>query len=360
MTSFRLSSLRLFAAAFVATALAFTALSPAHAEAKKDFKVGWSIYVGWMPWGYAMDHGIVKKWADKYDINIELVQFNDYIEGINQFTAGAYDGVMATNMDALAIPSAGGVDSTILLICDYSDGNDVIILKDNDKLEDIKGQKVNLVELSVSHYVLARALENIGMSEKDVTVVNTSDADMIAAYATPDVTAMVTWNPMAAEILNEKGAYNVYDSTKLPGEIQDSLVVNTQTLKDNPAFAKAMTGIWYETMALMAGGGAAAEAAKTAMGEASGTDLAGYEAQLAATEMFYKPEDYIKFTEGNLVELTQFVTKFLFDHGLLGDAATSPGYIGIELADGTVVGDADNVLLRYTTEYAKMAAEGKL
>ena len=360
MTSFRLSPLKMFATALVATALAFTALTPAHAEEKKDFKVAWSIYVGWMPWGYAMDHGIVKKWADKYDINIELVQFNDYIEGINQFTAGAYDGVMSTNMDALAIPSAGGVDSTILLICDYSDGNDVIILKDKDKLEDIKGQKVNLVELSVSHYVIARALENIGMSEKDVTVVNTSDADMIAAWATPDVTAMVTWNPMAAEILEEDNANNVYDSTKLPGEIQDSLVVNTETMKDNPAFAKAMTGIWYETMALMSADDEAATAAKTAMGTASGTDLEGYEAQLAATEMFYKPEDYIAFTEGNLVELTNFVTKFLFDHGLLGQAAASPGYIGIELADGTIVGDENNVKLRYTTEYAKMAAEGKL
>ena len=360
MTSFKLSSIRAMLTAFAVLALAFVPLSQAEAQAKKDFKVGWSIYVGWMPWGYAMDNGIVKKWADKYDINIELVQFNDYIEGINQFTAGAYDGVMATNMDALAIPSAGGVDSTILLICDYSDGNDVIILKGKDSLADIKGQKVNLVELSVSHYTLARGLESIGLSEKDVTVINTSDADMIAAYSTSDVTAMVTWNPMAAEILADANAHNVFDSSSLPGEIQDSLVVNTATLKANPDFAKAMTGIWYETMALMSADTAEAKAAKTAMGIASGTDLAGYEAQLAATEMYYTPEDYIAFTKGDLAKTTTFVTQFLFDHGLLGQDATSPGYIGIELPDGTVIGDAGNVLLRYTTEYAQMAADGKL
>jgi NitT/TauT family transport system substrate-binding protein len=50
--------------------------------------------------------------------------------------------------------------------------------------EALKGQTVNLVELSVSHYLLARALDSVGMSERDLTVVNTSDADMIAAYAT--------------------------------------------------------------------------------------------------------------------------------------------------------------------------------
>jgi NitT/TauT family transport system substrate-binding protein len=96
------------------------------------------------------------------------------------------------------------------------------------------------------------------------------------------------------------------------------------------------------------------------MGKSSGTDLAGYEAQLAATKMYYTPQDYIGFTETDLAATTDFVTKFLFDHGLLGSDATSPGYIGIELADGTIVGDADNVKLRYTIEYAKLAAEGKL
>ena len=37
--------------------------------------------------------GIVKKWADKYGIKINVVQVNDYVESINQFTAGKLDGV---------------------------------------------------------------------------------------------------------------------------------------------------------------------------------------------------------------------------------------------------------------------------
>ncbi|MEM9108275.1 MAG: lipid kinase, partial [Pseudomonadota bacterium] len=49
------------------------------AEEKKDFKVCWSIYVGWMPWGYMQDSGIMKKWADMYEIDVEIVQINDYV-----------------------------------------------------------------------------------------------------------------------------------------------------------------------------------------------------------------------------------------------------------------------------------------
>src|SRR4051794_22529497 len=169
--------------------LAGFALSPAAAAEKKDFKVAWSIYVGWMPWGYAAGSGIVKKWADKYGINIEVKQFNDYVESINQYTAGTYDAVTVTNMDALSIPCAGGVDTTAVIVGDFSNGNDAVILKNKDKFADIKDQNVNLVEFSVSHYLLARGLETIGLQEKDLKVVNTSDADMAAAYKTPDVTA---------------------------------------------------------------------------------------------------------------------------------------------------------------------------
>ncbi|WP_197469878.1 ABC transporter substrate-binding protein, partial [Alcanivorax sp. HI0033] len=68
-----------------------------------------------------------------------------------------------------------------------SNGNDGVVLKGTDKLADIKGQQVNLVELSVSHYLLARALETVGLTERDLTVVNTSDADLVSAFTTKGV-----------------------------------------------------------------------------------------------------------------------------------------------------------------------------
>jgi NitT/TauT family transport system substrate-binding protein len=142
----------------IAFALLFGAvLAPGSALAKDKFRVAWSIYAGWMPWDYAAESGIVKKWADKYGIAIEVVQINDYVESVNQYTAGAFDGCVMTNMDALTIPAAGGLDSTALIVGDFSNGNDAVILKGKSALKDIKGQQVNLVELSVSHYLLARS-----------------------------------------------------------------------------------------------------------------------------------------------------------------------------------------------------------
>src|ERR1044071_2795377 len=199
----RASFKRLMTCVLLVACVAMSVSQPAAAAGeKKSFKIAWSIYVGWMPWDYAEQSGILKKWADKYGIEIKLTQINDYVESINQYTAGKYDACVMTNMDMLTIPAAGGVDSTALILGDFSNGNDGVVLKGKGKkLADIKGQSVNLVELSVSHYLLARGLSSAGLSERDIKVVNTSDADIVAAYAAPKVTATVTWKPQLSEVM---------------------------------------------------------------------------------------------------------------------------------------------------------------
>src|SRR5262245_17903312 len=265
-----------FATLLITLTIALGASAPASAAPKKDFNIAWSIYVGWMPWPYAAEAGIVKKWADKYGINIAITQINDYVESINQYTAGKFDGVTLTNMDALTIPAAGGVDTTLMIVGDFSNGNDGIVLKKGKSLAAIKGQKINMVEHSVSHYLLARALTTVKLKEKDIKVVNTSDADIVAAFKSPDSTAVVTWNPQLMEVKAEPGTTLVFDSSKIPGEIIDLLVLNSETLKDNPDLGKALVGIWYETIALMSDEGDKGKAAREAMAKLSGTDLAGF------------------------------------------------------------------------------------
>ena len=68
------------------------------------------------------------------------------------------------------------------------------------------------------------------------------------------------------------------------------MVVNTATLGGQPAFGKALVGAWYETLAIMRASDEAGIAARTAMAEASGTDLAGFDAQLDSTRMFWDAE----------------------------------------------------------------------
>ncbi|MGJ7508069.1 putative urea ABC transporter substrate-binding protein [Variovorax sp. GT1P44] len=334
----------------------------AHAAPRTDFKVCSSIYAGFMPWAEAQSQGILARWGKKYGVNISVVQLNDYVESINQYTAGKFDGCAMANMDALTIPAAGGVDSTAIIVADYSDGNDGIVIKGkNRKLADLKGQSVNLVEFSVSHYFLARALESVGMSERDIKVVNTSDADIVAAFATPSVKNAATWNPMLASLAEGQDATLVYTSHQLPGELMDMMVVNTKTLNENPAFGKALTGAWFEMMSVMSAKDERATKSLTAMAKASGTDLAGFKAQLSTTALFYTPKAALEFaTSPEMPKIMGRVAKFSFEHGILGQGVKSAEAIGMAFDGGAVFGNRNNVKLRFDQTYVRMAAEGKL
>lgn len=328
------------------------------ALAQNKFKVAWSHYTGWEPWGYAQQAGILKKWGQKYGIEIELTLVNDYVESINLYTAGKFDACTMTNMDALTIPAVGGIDSTALIVGDFSNGNDGIVLKNGKSVKDLKGRSVKLVEFTVSHYMLARALEMNGMSERDIKTVNTSDADIAAVFAADAKGAAVTWNPPLQQARNAKGAQMVFDSSKIPGEIIDLMVVRTNapdTLK------KALAGAWYETMALMATPNKAGADAIDAMAKLAGGTTAEFKAQLATTAMFYKPADAVAFATGPSIKKTMdYVRSFSFDKGLFGQNAKTKDVVGIEFADKSVLGDAKKVRLRFDPTYMKLAAEGKL
>ena len=141
-------------------------------------------------------------------------------------------------------------------------------------------------------------METAGLTEKDVTIVNTSDADIVAAFtAAPDMNAVVTRDPQLAAVLKVPGASLVFDSSMIRGEIIDLMVVNTQILRDNPDLGKALTGAWYEVMAAMQRKDEAGASALDFMAKASGTDIAGYEAQLGATRLFSDPQSAVVFAK---------------------------------------------------------------
>jgi NitT/TauT family transport system substrate-binding protein len=350
---------RLLACAFGLSLAVLAPLSAAHAE--ETFRIGWSIYTGYMPWPYAQHAGIVDKWAKKYGIKIEIVQVNDYVESINQYTGGKLDGVTGTTMDALTLPAAGGVDTTVLILGDYSDGNDGIVLKGKDKtMADLKGKKVGLVQYSISHFMMARAFEKHGVKAEDVSLQNVSDADFIAVLQTPDVDAVVAWNPAYIELKKLPDVSVVYDSTEMPGELVDILMVSTDKLKTHPEFGKALTGAWFEALSILNSNDAKGDEARNFMAKLSGTSLESFTSQVKTTAFYYDPGLAAAYARSpEMVKAMDLVRTFSFDNALMGTSAKSKDAIGIALP-GTTLGDSSNVKLRFDDTFMQLAADNKL
>ncbi|MDT9150983.1 lipid kinase, partial [Escherichia coli] len=63
--------------------------------------------------------------------------------------------------------------------------------------------------------------------------------------------AVITWNPILAEIRRKAEVSQVFTSNLIPGEILDLTVVDSQTLAQYPQFGRALTGAWFETQRLL-------------------------------------------------------------------------------------------------------------
>ena len=331
--------------------------APASAAPKTSFNICWTIYAGWMPWDYAQAQGIVAK-GQEVRHRHPVTQLNDYVESLNQYTAGKFDGCTMTNMDALTVPAASGVDSTALLAGSYSNGNDGIVLKGTGKtLEDLKGQSVHLVQFSVSHYLLARGLEAAGLRERDIKVVNTSDADIVGAFAAPRVQAVVT---ESAAVRHRRHARQHPGLRLQQGARRDHRPDGRQQ-RDTQGQSRPGQGPHrrrFEVMALMKANDGAA---LTQMAKAGGATVADYRAQLATTAMMYTAAEQLAFVSSpKLPDTMKRVAQFSFDKGLLGEGARSADAIGMSFPGGTTVGNAKNTKLRFDATYLKLAADGEL
>src|SRR6516164_2813374 len=212
---------------------------PAFAQ-KPTFTVGWSIYAGWTPYHYMQKSGLLKKWADKYGITIKVQRF-DYAPSLDAFVARNIDACTMTNMEALDMPAASGVPTTAILIGDYSNGNDALLVRNGLQMKDLSGKKMLLVEKTVSEYLFDRAMTIHGLRQqlKQVRMINTSDSDIATAFLTDSSTsAVVTWKPMVSQILKQRGITSLFNSSEIPGEILALTVMRTDVLNRPDGFGR--------------------------------------------------------------------------------------------------------------------------
>jgi NitT/TauT family transport system substrate-binding protein len=335
--------------------------------AAPTFTVGWSVYAGWNPYFYMAKSGILKRWADKYGIVIKVQRF-DYAASLDAFVGKNIDACTMTNMEALDMPAAAGVDSTALIVGDYSNGNDAVLARNNLTLAQLPGKRIMLVQKTVSEYLLERAMDvnGLGAQIPQLRLMNTSDSDLVGAFlGNKGNQVAVTWKPLVSQILAQGGDVKpLFDSSKIPGEILDLLVVRTEVLQrpdgSGARFAKAITGAWYETVAQLAGG-AGAEQAITGSAAASGDSVSSYKEQLKTTFLFSTAKSAVQYSDGPAIkQKMDLVRQFCFRHQLLGQNIHSVDDVAIRYPDGTVQGKSDRVRLRVDSSYMQMAEQGKL
>jgi NitT/TauT family transport system substrate-binding protein len=164
---------------------------------------------------------------------------------MDAFAAGKIDAVTMTNGDALVTGSAGG-KSVMVMLTDYSNGNDMIIGKPGVRsIKALKGKKVAVEMGFVEHLLLLNGLKKAGMKESDVTLVNAKTNEMPQMLASGDVDAIGAWQPIAGQTMKSvPGAKPIYTSADEPGLIYDVLAVNPTSAKQRRADWIKVVKVW--------------------------------------------------------------------------------------------------------------------
>jgi NitT/TauT family transport system substrate-binding protein len=210
------------------------------AQAAQPLKIGYSDWPGWVAWQVAIDKG----WFKEAGVPVQFEWF-DYTASMDAFAAGKLDAVTMTNGDALVTGAAGG-KSVMILINDYSNGNDMIIGKPGVRtLKDLKGKKVAVEMGFVEHLLLLNGLKKAGMKESDVTLVNAKTNEMPQMLASGAVAAVGAWQPISGQAIKTvPGARPIYTSADEPGLIYDVLAVNPASAKQRRADWLKVVKVW--------------------------------------------------------------------------------------------------------------------
>jgi len=278
----------------VATTLALVAsaaCTPAESSPSGKITIGFSAWPGWFPWQVAQDQGLFKK----NGVEVELKYFDSYTDSLNALATGAIDANSQTLNDTLASVS-GGAAETVVLVNDNSTGNDQIIAKPGiTGVSDLKGKTVAVEQGTVDHYLLLLALEEAGMSEKDIKLTPMLTDAAAAAFVAGKVDAVGVFAPFTTEALKRPGSRAITTSAEFPGAIPDHLVVATKLTKDRKKDVQAVVDTWFETLRWIKDN---KEDATEIMAKRGGVSTADYKTYDAGTTIFTRQQNLDAFTPG--------------------------------------------------------------
>lgn len=207
-------------------------------------KIGYSDWPGWVAWEIAIEKQMFKKAG----VDVKFEWF-DYVASMDAFAAGQLDAVSMTNGDTL-VTGATGAKSVMILINDYSNGNDMVVARPGiNSIKELKGKKIGVEIGFVSHLLLLNALEKNGLKESDVKLINVPTNETPQVLASGQVDAIVAWQPSSGQALKlVPGSKRIYSSADEPGLIYDVLAVSPSSLATNKAKWDKVIDVWYQAV----------------------------------------------------------------------------------------------------------------
>jgi NitT/TauT family transport system substrate-binding protein len=144
-----------------------------------------------------------------------------------------------------------GVQLRILMVLDISNGADAVMANPKVKrLSDLKGKRIAILNIPLGVYMLSRTLDAAGLSRKDVKVIPSAESKHEEMYRKGAADAFITFEPFKTR-LADLGAHVLFDSSDIPNEVFDLMVVHEEVYRQRRAEVCNVARQWLRTQEYM-------------------------------------------------------------------------------------------------------------
>lgn len=141
-----------------------------------------------------------------------------------------------------------GARLRILAVMDISHGGDAVLAHPSIKnLSDIKDKRIAIVNIPLGLYMLNRTLDAAGVDRKDVKVYPMSESKQEEFYKQGKADVVITFEPVKTK-LKEAGAHVIFDSSQIPNEIFDLLLIHEDVYKQRRKDVCELVKGWFRAL----------------------------------------------------------------------------------------------------------------
>lgn len=181
----------------------------------------------------------------QHDLNVRLVEFPSASCVIRAFRNQLIDAAALTMDEALLLASQGHAPK-VVLIMNFSHGGNVILAQpDISSFRELKAKRIGVESTAMGAYVLSRAIEMGGLQPEDIAIVPLEASEHEEAFLNKQVDALVTTEPTRSRLLR-KGARQLFDSSLIPNDIVEVLVVREEALQTYRPELAGITASWFK------------------------------------------------------------------------------------------------------------------
>jgi len=182
--------------------------------------------------------------------SIQLVEFPSTPEVVRAFQNQSIEAAALTLDETLALLESQP-NLHAVLVLDFSNGADVLMARPKFKtIAELKGKRIGVEVNALGSYLLSHALAPAGLTPADVVVVPTPTYRHKDAFASGELDAIITFEPYKAH-LKSMGAITLFDSTQIPGQVVDLLVVRGDLAQARNSQIDALVGGWAAATKLL-------------------------------------------------------------------------------------------------------------